>query len=155
MKRLFSCLKFKNKKNKVMIGRKVKLVREEGDCRPCSNNSCIGSCMEFTIAGPIAGKNIEGPAWTITDSRGANYGWVYEWEMEEIGNSKKLLEKRMEDLKAEMEEVENKIRFLNETGSEKFDLDEYKVYSTLKLLDNDKLSTIEKSKVIAQLIKSK
>jgi hypothetical protein len=151
MKRLFNFLK-----RKKMIGKKVKLVRKAGECRPSSNNNYIGTCGEFVISrGPLRGSHISGEAWEITNGFGGSCGWVYEWEMEEIPNSKELLEKRMEELKAEMEEVESKIRFLNETGSELFDSDEYKVYSTLKLLDNDKLSTIEKSKVIAQLIKGK
>jgi len=155
MKRLFGFLKFKNKKNKVMVGKKVKLVRTAGECTPSSNNKYIGSCMEFTIDGPIAGNYIHGPAWTIKDIHGANYGWAYEWEMEEIRSSKESLELNLNKLKTELEEVQRKIDFLNETGSETFDSDEYKVYSTLKLLDNDKLSTIEKSKVIAGLIKGK
>jgi hypothetical protein len=42
---------------------------------------------------------------------------------------------------------------MKETGSDDFIEDEFKVYQTLKLLDNGKLSMIEKSKLIAELIK--
>ncbi len=74
--------------------------------------------------------------------------------MEEVASSKVELEKKIKKLKTEMEEVQSKIDFMNETGNEQFDAEEYKVYSTLKLFQNDKLSDIEKSKLIAKLIRS-
>jgi hypothetical protein len=82
-------------------------------------------------------------------------GWLYEWEMEEIGSSKVVFQEKMQKLKTEMEELQRKIDFLNETGEEQFDAEEFKVYSTLKLFQNDKLTDVEKSKLIAKLIKGK
>jgi hypothetical protein len=152
MKRLFGCLKFKNKKSKVMFGKKVKLVRRKDECRPHSSNLYIGSDREFLVSDA---SGISGSAWIIKDIFGVQYGWVYEWEMEEIGSSKESFEKKIEDLKSEMEEVQRKIDFLNETKSEIFDTEEYKVYSTLKLFQNEKLTDVEKSKLIAKLIKDK
>jgi hypothetical protein len=42
---------------------------------------------------------------------------------------------------------------MTETGSDEFSEDEFKVYQTLKLLEDEKLSRLEKSKLIAELIK--
>jgi hypothetical protein len=82
-------------------------------------------------------------------------GWLYDWEMKEIGSSKVELEEKIQRLKTEIEEVQSKIDFLNETGNEQFDAEEYKVYSTLKLFQNDKLTDVEKSKLIVKLLKGK
>jgi len=155
MKSLLHCLKSKVKKNKVMIGKKVRLVRSISECRSSSSNKYIGSCDEFIITGPIDGNHIMGPAWYIKNTNGHLAGWAYEWEMEEVSCSKVVFEEKMEKLKSEMEELQRKIDFLNETGNEQFDEEEYKVYSTLKLFQNDKLTDVEKSKLIAKLIKGK
>jgi len=52
-----------------------------------------------------------------------------------------------------LETIQSKINWLKETGSKKFSEQEFKVYQTLKLLENGKLSMVEKSKLIAELIK--
>ncbi len=153
MKSLLHWFKSKIKKNKVMTGKKVSLVRRSRWSGSNSNNPYIGSDHEFVVGESYADYGFG--AYLIRDINGVSYGWAYEWEMEEIGSSKVVLKERMEQLKSEMEELQRKIDFLNETGNEQFDAEEYKVYSTLKLFQNDKLTDVEKSKLIAKLIKGK
>ena len=135
-----------------MTGKKVKLVWHGNECKSNSNNPYIGSDHEFVVGESYPGLR---HGWFIANDCGTSYGWAYEWEMEEVGSSKVVLKESMERLKSEMEELQRKIDFLNETGNEQFDAEEYKVYSTLKLFQNDKLTDVEKSKLIAKLIKGK
>jgi hypothetical protein len=159
-KKWFHWFKSKIKKRKDMTGKKVRLVRAKNECRgfylQTSSNSYIGSDREFIVAEKreLSSGVVDG-AWWIKDLCGVNYGWAYEWEMEEVASSKVVLEQKMEKLKTEMEEVQSKIDFLNETGNELLDEEEFKVYSTLKLFQNDKLTDVEKSKLIAKLIRCK
>jgi len=159
MKSLFHWFKSRIKKRKDMTGKKVRLVRGICERRANSSNSFIGSDREFIVAERYdscgTGSSGMREAWWIKDLCGVNYGWAYEWEMEEVASSKVVLEQKMEKLKTEMEEVQSKIDFLNETGNELLDEEEFKVYSTLKLFQNEKLNDIEKSKLIAKLIKGK
>ena len=142
-----------------MTGKKVRLVRGIGECRPHSSNTYIGSSREFIVGERydvyLPGSSPMREAWWIKGMSDINCGWAYIWEMEEVSSSKVVLKESMEQLKSEMEELQRKIDFLNETGNEQFDAEEYKVYSTLKLFQNEKLTDVEKSKLIAKLIKGK
>ena len=52
-------------------------------------------------------------------------------------------------------ETQAKIAFIEETGSEVFDENEYKAYQTLTLIENGSMSKLEKAKAIAALITNK
>jgi hypothetical protein len=84
---------------------------------------------------------------------GKESGWVYEWEMEGYKVGIEELEKELSEAQTKLDNIQFKIDWMKETGSDDFIEDEFKVYQTLKLLDNGKLSMIEKSKLIAELIK--
>ena len=60
----------------------------------------------------------------------------------------------MEKLDSKKKTIQDKLDWMEETGSEKYDETEVKVWSTLKTLDNKKLTTLQKTKAIAELIKN-
>jgi len=54
--------------------------------------------------------------------------------------------------KAFIEETQNKIAFMHETGSDTFDQNEFKAFHTLTIIEQSDMSKIEKAKAIAALI---
>ena len=72
----------------------------------------------------------------------------------DIQDNIKSLKKNISDIKEEIKKEEVKIEYLKETGSEKYDENEFKVYTTLSLLEDPKLSKLEKARLVANLIKS-
>ena len=83
---------------------------------------------------------------------GAGCGWIYDYEIDAPVTIEEL-EAEKEIAKASIAVLQSKIDWLTETGNAEFDEDEFKVYSTLKLLEKTDLSITEKSKLIAGLIK--
>lgn len=77
-----------------------------------------------------------------------------------INSTVKELEKDLLDidkeiiaLNTEKESIRSKIQFMEDNELEIYDEDTFKAFSTLSLLDNNKLSKIEKAKLISKLIK--
>jgi len=147
MKKFIKQLFNKKRKTKIMVGKKVKLI-ETPRGKKSSNNTNIKHQDVFTIVSEY-GEN----AWNISHLSDGSAGWVYEWEMEGYALGIKELEQELTETKTKLESIQSKINWINETGSTEFSEDEFKVYQTLKLLDDSKLSMIEKSKLIAELIK--
>jgi hypothetical protein len=138
-----------NKKTKIMVGKKVKLVK--GTCgKPSSNNFYLGNGAEYTVR--VIVSEID-KSWSIVDKCGQPCGWVYEWEMEGYALGIKELEQELSEAQTKLDTIQSKIDWINETGTSEFSEEEFKVYQTLKLLENTKLSMLEKSKLIAELIK--
>ena len=148
MKQFFKHLFNKKQKTKIMIGKKVKLVNGTLN-KPFSSNGYIGDGKEYVVKG----RYTMDKTWLIIDSIGSSCGWVYEWEMEVYKSGIEELEKELSEAQTKLNNIQFKIDWIKETGSEEFNEDEFKVYQTLKLLDNGKLSMLEKSKLIAELIK--
>jgi len=74
-------------------------------------------------------------------------------DLSPLSISKEDLQKELLKLEEQKEDIQNKIDWITETGSEEYDETEVKVWTTLKTLDDKKLSPLEKSKLIAKLIK--
>lgn len=62
------------------------------------------------------------------------------------------LQESLTNILKQKSEIEDKLTYINEVGNETFDENEYKTYKTLTLLDNKKLSKIEKARIIAGMI---
>ena len=135
-----------------MIGKKVKLVNGPSN-KQCSSNGYIGDGKEYTITSPYGHEKPWNKAWILTGPDGMSGGWAYEWEMEGYKVGIEELEKELSETQTKLNNIQFKIDWIKETGSEEFNEDEFKVYQTLKLLENGKLSMLEKSKLIAELIK--
>jgi hypothetical protein len=67
----------------------------------------------------------------------------------------KKAEAKIAATKAFIEETQNKIAFMHETGSDTFDQNEFKAYHTLTIIEQSDMSKIEKAKAIAALIAGK
>lgn len=68
--------------------------------------------------------------------------------LEQIKNA----EDKIKQTKAFIEEVKAKIAFIDETGSEVYNENEFKAYQTLTIIEKGDLSKIDKAKAIAALI---
>jgi len=147
IKLFFKRVKTKNK----MIGKNVKLVKCTPSGKPSSGNANIGSDGLFRISSNwVTGNCYNG--YGICNSFGHTAGWVYEYEIEGV--------QTVQDIQNEIKEMEeklfclkSKIEWMNEVGATEYDEDEFKVYETLKTLQNDGLSIKDKTKLIASLIK--
>lgn len=138
-----------NKKTKIMVGKIVKLVMNPSN-KESSGNTNRGDGNGYIVSRRYSSTN---NSWAIKTLDGRESGWVYEWEMEGYKLGIKVLEQELSETKTKLDTIQSKINWMNETGSDDFSEDEFKVYQTLKLLENSELSLLEKSKLIAELIK--
>jgi hypothetical protein len=152
--KIINCIinKFKKKKmTKGSIGKSIKLVKTSVKNKPSSNNNNIGSCGTFKITSQYdAGNGYSG--WIIATTTGENKGWVYDYEIEGT-ITKEDIKKEIESLECQLNDERLKLSWMEEVGVEEYDEDQIKVYKTLKLLEDDKVSLVDKSKLIAELIK--
>lgn len=72
---------------------------------------------------------------------------------EELEEEKEKFEEEKEKLECDLESIESKLKFMEEHGLEEFDEEEYKVYKTLNVIEDDNKSRKEKAKEISKLIK--
>ena len=144
--------------NKFKVGDKVKSA---GKTANKSGNGYLNTHtypdMEFTIIGDVTGNNktlkAYGGKYNIANEFGHAYGYVYGEEILDAKTTREQLESRIKLLKEEISELNSKLDFMNEHKLEEYDSDTFKAFSVLKLVDNKKLSTIDKAKLIAELIK--
>jgi hypothetical protein len=146
MKKFFN--KLINKKTKIMIGKKVRIIKTPSG-KQSSNFRNEGREMY------VVSKNCSFPnAWLLSTSpNGHSVGFAYDYEMEVIFINLETIEQELLKKQLEVETIKDKIKWMKEAGVAEFNEDQFKVYQTLKLLDNNDLSTLEKSKLIAELIK--
>jgi hypothetical protein len=142
--KIFNC-----KKQKIMIGKKVKLQPTPKGKR-ISGNPNLTSSIRYTITAPY---NENPKAWIISSEGGIASGWVYEWEMIDYKGTIEELRDEYTEKENEMKEIGAKIEWMEETGLTEFNEYEFKVYQTLKLFENKELTMVEKSRLIANLIK--
>ena len=87
------------------------------------------------------------PAWNTMHQKNIKIDKDYFDRLEELDVEKN-------SLKTKIDLIQTKIDWLIETGNFEFDEEQYKVYTTIKLLEKKDLSILEKSKLIAELIKN-
>ena len=131
-----------------MIGKKVKLVHGPSN-KPFSGNGNLNNGKEYVVTS----RHAMDKSWILTGNDSMSGGWAYEWEMEGYKVGIEELEQELSEAQTKLNNIQFKIDWMKETGSNDFNEDEFKVYQTLKLLENGKLSMLEKSKLIAELIK--
>jgi hypothetical protein len=147
--KIIDCIinKFKNKKmTRGRVGKRVKLVNEPVVNKPHSSNTNIGRGGTFIIRAPYGTDR-----WYIETIDGVDSGWVYDCEIAG-GITKEEIQKEIEILENQIKIEHQKLDWMSESGAEEYDENQFKVYRTLKLLENDKMSLMEKSKLIAELI---
>jgi hypothetical protein len=65
----------------------------------------------------------------------------------------KKLDERIKSIEEEKQVFKNKIKFLEESGAEKFVENEYRAYQAIQTINKEGLTDFEKAKVISKLIK--
>lgn len=133
---------------KIKMEKRIRLKKctPEGKLSSCNTN--MGKNEEFIIT-----STYECNKHNIRTVGGRDSGWVYDYEIDSPMTLEELNVEK-DSLKSKIDLVQTKIDWLTETGNSEFDEEQYKVYTTLKLLDKKDLSIIEKSKLIAELIKN-
>lgn len=90
----------------------------------------------------------------LTNNTSARFISVTLQDLSPLALTKEDLKKEMKELDLEKKAIQDKLDWMEETGSEEYDETEVKVWSTLKTLDNKKLTALQKTKAIAELIKN-
>lgn len=136
--------------SKFKVGDKVKL-RFAPSGKPSSSNSNISKCGQYIVGSQYYTSNGH-KAYNINYVAGGDAGWVY---VHEIAGSetKEDITKQIDELQSEIECLKSKLEWMNDVGVDAYDEDEFKVYETLKTLQNDDLDIKDKTKLIASLIK--
>jgi len=134
---------------KYRIGQKVKLKHAPSG-KPSSGNGNISLGGYYYIQSDYITGCEKG--YNITNSSNMGAGWVFEHEI--VGSeTKEEITNQIEELQSEIDCLKSKLNWMNEVGVDEYDDDEFKVYETLKTLQNDSLDIKSKTKLIASLIK--
>lgn len=123
--------------NQFKVGNTVKVVGNTA-----GHGSSIGDIVTITrISYPsIWCKTSSGQIWTYNRN-----------DLKIAACSKKDLESNIKEFEAEIKAAKLKIKFIEDTGSEEFDEDEFKIYNALTVLDGAK-SKIEKARILKDII---
>lgn len=118
------------------IGRKVKVINAAGGV-PVGINSKVASINGMLI--------LEGyPQCSL-----------YPHEVQLISCTKENIECEISCLEKEITSQRSKLQYMTENNLEEFDENQYRVFQTLKTLDNKEITQVQKSKIIAELITNK
>ena len=131
-----------------------------------------GDILEFIKNAELIGKNkkdkldTEDVKFRYTDSNSSFSFGKYNLYASDIlvvstsGNSidyflKKLkkLDNQIIEIEKEKQDIKNKINFLKESGSEKYNDKEYRAYVVIKIIESGTLNDFDKAKVISELMK--
>ena len=122
--------------SKKLTGKKVKIVKNTAN-----HNQPIGSTGTITSTNSGMVRLKEFPSWNF-----------YPQDLELLPQTREEIEKEIASLKEKIKSEQEKLDFMNENKVEEFDETQYKVFQTLKTLEDKNLSPIERSKIIAGLI---
>jgi len=142
----------KLKTTKMKVGDIIKIEKDTSS-KICSGNTNLNSNKKFKITAIEKGNTYTCYHLADVTFPNINTGWVYDFEAV-------LLTVKLEDLQVQLSEAQKnindlqaKIDWMTEAGVTEFDEEEYKVYRTIKLFNDKLLNDLEKSKLIAELIK--
>jgi len=138
-----------------LLGKKVEIIASTGG----HNYGPVGTKLIFdnpsmypsggngnkysSISAATSGKNnISFTCFTV----------IEEENIEDLQENISKIKQEIGQKEQELSLEQSKIEYLKETGSEFYKENEFKVYSTLTLLEDDSLSKIEKAKLVAGLI---
>ena len=136
--------------SEIKKGDKVKL-RFAPKGKPTSSNSNISMGGQYIVGDPYNASNSY-KAYYITWVTGGAAGWVYEHEIAGP-ETKEDIAKQIDKLQSEIDCLKSKLEWMNDVGVDEYDEDEFKVYETLKTLQDNDLDLKAKTKLIASLIK--
>ena len=155
MNNLIKCLFKKKKKNmsEFKVGDKVR-IQPTPKGKVSSNNGYLNTHkgVTFVIHKPYITPSGNSGHHILFES-GGSAGWVYDYELVGYGQTREDIIKEIEELQSQVDCLKSKLDWMNEVGVSIYDEDEFKVYETLKTLENGELGIKEKTKLIASLIK--
>lgn len=136
---------------KALIGKKIRVIENISN-----HNMPIGTIITVDMA-QNGGTNITGTFYRF-DTKNSYSVMLTDVEMcnlsiEDMQESKKVLDKKIIYLQKEKVAIDSKIAFMQENNLTEYDEDLYKVNEVLKKLDDATLTGIERAKVIASIIK--
>jgi hypothetical protein len=113
-------------------------------------NIPVGSKTNYTSANALkrGGNNIPFSSFSLILEKTPK---EIEDKIKDLEKEKKSIVKKFDE---QVKECKSKLRFLKENKLEIFDEDEFKSFQALELLENGDLTIMEKSKILAQLIKN-
>jgi hypothetical protein len=117
-----------------------------GDEITIYSKSYDGYYVEFTYNGSLKRHDVRGECLDKIKEKTKR-----EQFLEQIEKAKE----RIEATKMFISETESKIKFMDETGMDDFNENEFKAYHTLLIIDKSNMSIVEKAKAIAKLISNK
>lgn len=111
-----------------------------------SNDYCIGKEYEVLSVddGSIRCKDID-------TGRKGNHLSMKDFVISTAG-SRERITKQLNELKAEVAELQARLDWMDEIGTDSYNPTEHKVWSALNAVENDSLSKMEKVKLIASLV---
>ena len=125
-------------KIKWKIGDKAKVVGGYGNYHSIP----LGTIITIKV------KSNDGQNW-VADEWNQN---LMPNHMQHVSQTKADFEEILKGLKAEVDDIESKLQWMTETGSETFDEDELKCWKALKVVNGAK-SDFEKAKALAALLR--
>lgn len=128
---------------KELIGKKVKVIQNGAGVPQGIVAKVIQGLSKEEAGDSVPGVYIEGYPNSL----------LYMTEIENTSFTKEDIRKDILLLEEKISELKSKEQFIIDNNLEEFDETQYKVFKTLQTLDNEKISDVEKSKLIAELIK--
>ena len=150
MKKVYNKIKsiITKNKRKMKTGSRVRLVMNPVGKESSSNNHRKDGQVY------IVTDNYGDKSWYVKNElTGMSSGWVYEWEMELITRSIVDISNEISKYQNKIDSLKTMVQWMEETGSTEFDEDEYRVWSAITAMENNKLSKMEKVKLISSLLK--
>ena len=151
IKNKFKKEKMSKKECEFGVGDKVRLVPASDGKKSSGNGNTHMKDYVFTID-RIDKRTCGNGNMENQYGLGNGCGWVYPWEMIPSIETKEELEENLNSLKCEIKVIKEKISWMGEMGVSEYDENQFKVYQTLKALEDGSLSIKKKTKLIASLI---
>jgi hypothetical protein len=99
-------------------------------------------------------NGVYGTLYSLKTLKGVSAGQAYASEIKLVSCTVKDLEGELKALEKSKSELENKISIMKKFDMEEYDENVVKAHSVLELIGKDKLSNVDKAKLIAKLINS-
>ena len=155
IKNKFKKEKMSKKECMFNVGDEVTLVPAPSGRKHSGNSNIIKKGCVFIIQRidkRVCGQGSPDSQYHLINDLGTIFGWVYSWEMKPGTQTKEVLEENLNSLKCEIKVIKEKISWMDEMGVSEYDETQFKVYQTLKALEDGSLSIKKKTKLIASLI---
>ncbi len=132
---------------KLKIGQLFKVIANKG-----SGHGCEIGTMVTVSALPMNGNTSINGVLTSGPFKGTARNFLA-LEIELCNESKQEIENSIKDLQKDIAELNQKLVIMNELDLDIYDEDIVKTYNVMKTFENKKMSSLEKAKAIAALIK--